>query len=77
MKCPYCEKEMKSGNIKTEGANGLFFLPDDQKYGIFPTKDGVEKKGGVVLDGPYITRFHNNTVAAHLCNECRKIVISY
>lgn len=77
MKCPYCEKEMNKGYIKTEGASGLFFMPDNQEYGIFPTKNGVEKKGGVVLDGPYLTRFHQNSVAVHHCDACRKIIVSY
>jgi len=77
MKCPYCEKEMISGYIRTEGANGLFFMPENQDYGIFPTKNGVEKKGGVVLDGPYLTRFHDNCIAAYQCEKCKKIIVTY
>ena len=77
MNCPYCDKEMKHGYIKTEGASGLFFMPDDQDYGLIPSVKGIEKKGGVVLDGPYLTRIHVNSVAAFQCEECRKIIISY
>lgn len=77
MKCPYCGKEMEYGWIRTENGPGLFFMPPDKSYGIFPTKHKVEKAGGIVLDGPYHTRFHENSVWASVCKECRKIVVSY
>ena len=77
MTCPFCQKEMKKGHIKTKGANVLFFMPKDQRYGIFPTKKRVEKRGGVVLDGPYLTRFYETSIASCQCDACRKIVISY
>ncbi len=77
MHCTYCGNEMELGNLRTEGGPGLFYLPDGEKYSILPTHKGVESKGGIVLDGPYRTRFNKTSVSCYVCKSCRKIVVSY
>jgi hypothetical protein len=68
---------MICGYIKTEGGGGLLFMPEGQEYGMFPTIKSVERKGGIVLDGPYLTRVHKTSIAAHQCAACNKIILSY
>jgi len=77
MKCPYCGSEMEVGNLKTEAGPGLFYMPGDKSYGIFPTQKNVENKGGIILDGPNLTRFHYTSVECYACKSCRKIVIPF
>ena len=77
MNCTYCGNEMEAGNLKTEGAPGLFYLPAGENYSIFSTQKGIESKGGIVLDGPYKTRLHYTSVGCYVCKSCRKIVVSY
>ncbi len=77
MKCIHCGNEMEAGNLRTEGGPGLFYMPDGEDYGEFPTQKKIESKGGIVLDGPYITRFHYTKVGCYVCKSCRKIVVSY
>lgn len=77
MKCPYCGNAMEAGNLKAEGGPGLFYMPDGENYRIFPTQKKIESKGGIVLDGPYITRSHYTSVDCYVCKSCRKIVVSY
>lgn len=43
MKCTYCGNEMESGNLKTEGGPGLFYMPDDENYSILSTQKGIER----------------------------------
>lgn len=77
MKCIYCGNEMEAGNLRTEGGPGLFYLPNGENYGMLSTQKKIEGKGGIVLDGPYKTRFHKINVDCYVCRSCRKIVISY
>ena len=77
MKCPYCGNEMETGSLKTEGGPGMFYMPEGKNYSILPTQKEIERKGGIVLDGPYITRFHYTSVGCYVCKSCRKIVVSY
>lgn len=77
MKCTICNHEMEWGNLVTEGGPGLFYLPGNEKYHSFSTTKSIEKKDGVILDGPYKTRLHNTCVGCFRCKTCKKIVISY
>ena len=60
---------------------GLFFMPrgiDPDR--AFNTTRGIEKKGGVVLDGPYSGgnfRLNNTAMPGHICKSCRRIVMEY
>ncbi|ABX41333.1 PF20097 family protein [Lachnoclostridium phytofermentans] len=77
MKCPYCNNVMELGKLKIEGSTGLFYLPLNEKYGMFPTEKRIEKKGGIFLDGPYLTRFNSTNISCEACKICKKIIISY
>lgn len=77
MNCTHCGNEMASGNLRTEGGPGLFYMPDGENYDLLPTRKRIESKGGIVLDGPYLTRFNNTSVDCYVCKSCRKIVVYY
>ena len=79
LNCTYCGKEMVTGIIRTDGSSELFYLPESEDilFGRIITKEEVESKGGIILDGPYITRFHTLKVDCYACKSCRKIVVSY
>ena len=79
MKCPYCGGKMESGSIIAEDSPGLVFMPEGVSYGIFKTQKGIEKKGGIVLDGLYHIRGSQDypSVGCNVCRDCRKIIIEY
>ena len=78
MKCPFCGEEMEGGNLCTSGGIGLIWLPyGQQPSALLNTVKNVEKKGGIALDGPYMTRFNDTQVPAQACRKCRKIVLDY
>ena len=53
MNCPVCGKEMKAGKIAYAPQAGIHFLPPGvQHLPRVVTKRGIEKQGGIVLDGP-------------------------
>ena len=52
MNCPVCGKEMERGILYTDSSRGLYFLPPGGKVGLWASVRGVEKQGGIVLDGP-------------------------
>lgn len=66
MKCPYCNKEMKSGYIKSTHmirwgeAKELGYLPHDIRLSKWGLKEMIN---GVFVQSCY-------------CDECRKIIIS-
>lgn len=79
MNCPICGREMEQGELRTSDAPGLFFMPLGTKLwkSLFVQKSKVEEQGGIVLDGPYVTSFHETAVPAQVCRSCKKIVIDY
>ncbi len=79
MICSNCGIEMEAGILRTDGSPCLFYIPNTENiiYGRIITKKEIELKGGVVLDGPYVTRFHVLRVKCNICKKCRKIVIDY
>lgn len=79
MNCPVCGKEMEKGNVMSSGGAGIFFMPAGEPLfqGLVLDVADIEKRLGIVLDGPYLTRFHTPSVPAHICRTCRKIVVEY
>lgn len=77
MNCTQCGNEMQKGSLQTQGSPGLFYMPHGEDIGEFPTKKKIESKGGIVLDGPYLTRFHKTSVDCYVCKSCRKIAVPY
>ena len=52
MNCPVCGKEMKVGKVAYQPSAGLHFLPPGERLPHVLTKSGIEKRGGIALDGP-------------------------
>lgn len=79
LNCTYCGKKMETGIIRSDGSPGLFYMPEgeDFLFGRIITKEEIENKGGIILDGPYITRLHSLRIDCYACKSCRKIVVSY
>lgn len=79
IKCPVCGEDMERGNLRSTGGNGLFYIPDASEmsdWGIW-TRGAVEKRNGIVLDGPYMTRLNSTSVRCFACRKCKKIIIDY
>ena len=79
MNCPVCGKEMKTGKVAYQPSVGFHFLPPSGHLPYVITKRGVEKQGGITLDGPNNLGFleSDGTLPAHICRTCRKIVVEY
>ena len=80
MKCPVCGKEMTAGKIAYAPQSGLHFLPPEVKHlPCAVTAGGVEKRGGIVLDGPSDLGLlgSSGTLPACICQACRKVVVDY
>ena len=78
MECPFCGGEMEQGVLYTENSRGLYFLPLEDTLGFWITRRGVEKGGGIVLDGPYNGNFPNCTeLGGFVCRACRRIIVQY
>lgn len=79
MNCPVCGKTMTQGKVAYAPSCGLHFLPPHEKLPYGVTKGGIEKRGGVPLDGPHqlgcLTG--SGTLPAYLCRVCRKVVVDY
>ena len=79
MNCPVCGKAMQEGKVVYNPIVCLHFLPLVCSFLYVMTVNGIEKQGGIALDGP------NNlgplksdgTLPAYICRECRKIVVEY
>jgi hypothetical protein len=68
---------MEWGNLETELSPGLFYMPVGSKRNAIYTSENVKKQGGIVLDGPHVTRFNHTKVPCGICKKCRKIIIPY
>lgn len=80
MNCPVCGKEMKTWKISYAPQAGIHFLqPGVQHLPRVVTKQGIEKQGGIALDGPNNLGLleSDGTLPAYICKECRKIVVEY
>ena len=79
MNCPACGKAMEAGKVAYNPAVGLHFLPPNERLPRLLTKSGVEKRGGISLDGPHDLGplESDGTLRAFLCRDCRKIVMEY
>ena len=60
------------GGGKRIGENAFFCIGRIQQFLPFG-----REKGGIALDGPYMTRFNDTQVPAQACRKCRKIVLDY
>lgn len=82
MKCYICHQEMERGHLITINSPGLFFMPPERgtrDLGLlyFSAERRVKECGGVIVDGPYLSRFSKTDIPAFLCRHCRNVVLSY
>ena len=82
MECCTCHQEMEKGHLVTVNGPGLFFMPPERgakDLGLlyFSAERHVKKCGGVIVDGPYLSRFSKTDIPAFLCRHCRKVVLFY
>ena len=80
MGCPICGGMLELGTLRTSGGPGLFFLPqgEEELPGLLRVSQKMlEKRGGLVLDGPYLIRFSQTKLPVKLCRSCRKIILDY
>jgi len=70
MKCPYCEQEMEIGTIQSP--NELAWLKGSKKH-LFGR--GEFHEDSVVLSR--LSFLSGSAVIAHLCRNCRKVLIDY
>ena len=67
MNCPYCNKEMKSGFLKS---SHLIYWGEDKTLAPF-------------LNGIRLTKFNlegffkGNFVESYYCSDCKKIIVSF
>ena len=79
MTWPSCGKEMKAGKSAYAPQCGIHFLPPSGRLPHVLTKRGIEKQGGIALDGPHNFGIleSDGMLPAYICRECRKIVMEY
>ncbi len=70
---------MRIGKIAYQPGCGLHFLPPGGRVPHVITKRGIERRGGIALDGPNNLGLlqSGGTLPAHICESCRKIVVEY
>lgn len=77
-KCPYCGNEMERGFVYTFAAPGILFLKKLPKmHGFMTLKMMRKKEDGIILDGPYWTRFSETKMLAYACRKCCVVICPY
>lgn len=76
MNCPFCSKEMRKGEVRSVGGRMIYWQPirDDIIKMRFSTKS-IEKHDGIVL-----CKNQNNMTSpeeAYICDECKKLIMSF
>lgn len=74
--CPYCNEPMEPGRVRATDGAGIFYLPDSEDDPHLWIKRSIEKRNGIILDGPYMIRT-SCTVSCYACRKCRQLLISY
>ena len=68
MKCPYCDGEMRHGQIFCDGRSGIHFQQADKKLTFWDQLAGV---GKVITKG---RRTWTIQIDADYCEKCRKMI---
>ncbi|MGB4658060.1 MAG: PF20097 family protein [Mobilitalea sp.] len=75
MKCPYCENEMKLGNLCARGGGGMYWLPEKESIKFIVSNKIIEKHTGTVIVD--CDEFGTLRHPAYLCPICRKVLMDY
>ena len=70
MLCPYCNQEMKDGNISCDGRRNLIFSPGDKPLGFADRIGGTGR-----LTAAKGNAWTGLIVKAQFCRPCQKIII--
>lgn len=77
MSCPWCGKELRSGELILPGRRSHIYDPmwkdDSEKYGLMDKMFGTD---GVPVTGLDISGMYNSRVRAEFCPDCRKFVLT-
>lgn len=77
-KCPYCGNELEHGFVYAYGTGGVVFLRElTEKRHYMTIKKLSEKEDGIILDGPYWTRFNETKMLAYACRKCCVVICPY
>lgn len=67
-KCPYCNNEMKKGNIYVASNVVPYWLEDSDKRGVI---DSIGGKGAI----PFKTTLTKHQIESCYCSTCKKIIL--
>ncbi|MFR0781359.1 MAG: PF20097 family protein [Zhenhengia sp.] len=77
MICPYCNNQMKKGEVQS--TRMIYWQPEEATAGVNKirySKHGVEKHGGMVLSPPQMNIISKPLIGYH-CSSCKKVIIDY
>lgn len=69
MICPYCQNEMAKGYIQCR--DDIVWSP---KKSLFPTFSFFNEGATQLYNDPDLL---SNAVVAHICRDCKKVIIDY
>lgn len=72
--CPYCGKEMQSGNITGDGRTSVRFVPDDAEKGFLPSLERLVGGVGKINAVNYAYMNCGFTIKARFCADCKKMI---
>ena len=76
MNCPFCGKEMKKCEIRSQQGSMIYWQPISNEVNKMRfSMKSVEEHNGIVL-----CKSQNNFTSpmeAYVCNECRKFIMSF
>lgn len=79
MMCPYCNNQMKKGEVQCQQGGMIYWQPEEATTGINKmrySKHGVEKHGGIVLSAHQMNIF-SKPLIGYNCPSCKKVIIAY
>ena len=72
--CPYCGKEMQSGNITGDGRTSVRFVPDDAEKGFMPSLERLVGGAGKLTAVNYVSLHCAFMIKARFCADCKKMI---
>jgi len=79
MDCPYCNRKLTEGSLRSRGCN--YFLPLGENVPLVFSEKALLKKNAIPLPpDPYSTELFMSELdypKAFACSNCRKIIIEY
>ena len=73
MKCPYCNHDMESGELRSSGK--IMWLPSGLSAPFPPTQNNVRRKGGVLLPCKMGAIYGHFPTKSYFCRNCNRILL--